>query len=44
MEVVIVPSAAGIGALVADAVQALLDRRPDAVLGLATGSSPATGL
>ena len=40
VEVVIVPSAAGIGALVADVVQALLDRRPDAVLGLATGSSP----
>ncbi len=40
MEVVIVPSAAEIGTLVADAVQALLDRRPDAVLGLATGSSP----
>jgi glucosamine-6-phosphate deaminase len=40
MEIVIVPSAADIGRLVADAVGALLRRRPDAVLGVATGSSP----
>lgn len=39
MEVVIT-SADRIGAMVADDVQALLERRPDAVLGLATGSSP----
>jgi glucosamine-6-phosphate deaminase len=40
MEVVILPSAEAIGTLAADAVQALVSRRPDAVLGLATGSSP----
>jgi glucosamine-6-phosphate deaminase len=40
MEVVIVPDAATIGALAADAVVALLRREPTAVLGLATGSSP----
>ena len=40
MEVVIVPDAATIGRLAADAVVALLGRKPDAVLGLATGSSP----
>ena len=40
MEVVILPSTAELGAIVADAVEALLSRRPDAVLGLATGSSP----
>ncbi|WP_306233811.1 glucosamine-6-phosphate deaminase [Agrococcus beijingensis] len=39
MEIVIT-EAERIGALVADEVQALLERRPDAVLGLATGSSP----
>jgi len=39
-EVVIVPDAAAAGALVADAVLALVARKPDAVLGLATGSSP----
>ena len=39
MEVVIVP-ADTIGALAADAVVALLTRKPTAVLGLATGSSP----
>lgn len=39
MEVVITDADA-IGALVADEVQALLARKPDAVLGLATGSSP----
>ena len=40
MEVVIVPDSATIGALAADAVVALLARKPTAVLGLATGSSP----
>jgi glucosamine-6-phosphate deaminase len=40
VEVVIVPTAADIGVVVADAVSALLARRADAVLGLATGSSP----
>ncbi|MEO3756986.1 glucosamine-6-phosphate deaminase [Mycobacterium sp. B14F4] len=40
MEVVILQEAGQIGALAADAVTALLDRNPAAVLGLATGSSP----
>jgi glucosamine-6-phosphate deaminase len=40
MEVVIVPSPEDVGRVVADAVEALVSRRPDAVLGLATGSSP----
>jgi glucosamine-6-phosphate deaminase len=40
MEVVILPGAAPIAALVADAICALVDERPDATLGLATGSSP----
>jgi glucosamine-6-phosphate deaminase len=40
MEVVIHPSTAHLAALAAGAVDALLRRRPDAVLGLATGSSP----
>ncbi len=40
MEVVIVPDAATIGELAADAVVGLLARKPTAVLGLATGSSP----
>ena len=40
MEVVIAPEPAAIGALAADAVVALLARKPTAVLGLATGSSP----
>lgn len=40
MEVVILPSADEGGALVADAIERLLWRRPGAVLGLATGSSP----
>lgn len=40
MEVVILPGGGEIAALAADAVQALLQRKPDAVLGLATGSSP----
>ncbi|WP_166903845.1 glucosamine-6-phosphate deaminase [Mycobacterium sp. DL440] len=42
MEVIILDDAAKIGAVAADAVGALLDRKPDAVLGLATGSSPLT--
>lgn len=40
MEVVIVESPAAGAALVAGAVAALLYRRPDAVLGVATGSTP----
>lgn len=40
MEVVILPGSKQIGSLAADAVEALLRRKPDAVLGLATGSSP----
>jgi glucosamine-6-phosphate deaminase len=40
MEVVVLPDASDIGAVAADAVAALLDRKPAAVLGLATGSSP----
>ena len=40
MEVVILPGNRQIASLAADAVQALLRRKPDAVLGLATGSSP----
>jgi glucosamine-6-phosphate deaminase len=40
MEVVIVSSPDEGGALVADAVLTLVRRKPDAVLGLATGSSP----
>jgi glucosamine-6-phosphate deaminase len=40
VEVVILPDEAAIGALVADAVESLVRSRPDAVLGLATGSSP----
>lgn len=39
-EVVIVPSPADAGALVADEVVRLIAARPDAVLGLATGSTP----
>lgn len=42
MEVVILADAKQIGSLAADAVGALLGRKPDAVLGLATGSSPLT--
>jgi glucosamine-6-phosphate deaminase len=37
---VILPGEAQIGALVADAVEVLVRRRPEAVLGVATGSSP----
>lgn len=40
MEVVILPDAGHVARLAADTVVALLARRPDAVLGLATGSSP----
>jgi glucosamine-6-phosphate deaminase len=40
MEIVIVDDAQAIGRLAADAIGLLLARRPDAVLGLATGSSP----
>ena len=40
MEVIILADAKEIGAIAADTVGALLDRTPDAVLGLATGSSP----
>jgi glucosamine-6-phosphate deaminase len=40
VEVVIVRSAAEAGALVGGAVAALVQQRPDAVIGLATGSSP----
>lgn len=40
MEVIILQDANEIGAVGADAVAALLERTPDAVLGLATGSSP----
>ncbi|MDZ8170944.1 glucosamine-6-phosphate deaminase [Microbacterium xanthum] len=39
-EVVIVPTAQEAGGLVADAIAGLIARRPDAVLGLATGSTP----
>jgi glucosamine-6-phosphate deaminase len=40
MEVVILPGSKQIGRLAADAVEVLLRTKPDAVLGLATGSSP----
>jgi len=40
MEVVILPGGRQIASLVADAVENLLRNKPDAVLGLATGSSP----
>jgi glucosamine-6-phosphate deaminase len=40
MEVVILPDTSAIGSLAADAIAALLARKPTAVLGLATGSSP----
>jgi glucosamine-6-phosphate deaminase len=40
MEVVILPGNREIGKLAADAIEALLRRKPGAVLGLATGSSP----
>lgn len=41
-EVVIVPSAAEAGEIAADAIAALITANPDAVLGLATGSTPLT--
>src|SRR3954471_15302167 len=40
MEVIILADAKEIGGVAADAITALLSRKPDAVLGLATGSSP----
>lgn len=40
METVILPDHEAIGSLAADAIGNLLQRKPDAVLGLATGSSP----
>jgi glucosamine-6-phosphate deaminase len=40
MEVIVLEDAKEISAVAADAVGALLDRKPTAVLGLATGSSP----
>jgi glucosamine-6-phosphate deaminase len=40
MEVVILPTSSDVARLAADTVTALLQRRPEAVLGLATGSSP----
>lgn len=40
MEIIIQPDATAAGRLGADAITALLRRKPDAVLGLATGSSP----
>ena len=40
MEVVILDGAAEIGRVAADAIESLITRKPDAVLGLATGSSP----
>src|SRR5258705_5392550 len=40
MEVVILADAKEIGGVAADAIGALLERKPAAVLGLATGSSP----
>ena len=40
MEVIICEDAAQIGTIAADAIEALLTRKPAAVLGLATGSSP----
>ncbi|MEV7390887.1 6-phosphogluconolactonase, partial [Streptomyces sp. NPDC091215] len=40
MEVVIVPDAAAGGELIAEAMARLLRRKPDALLGVATGSTP----
>ena len=39
-EVIVVPTEAAAGELVADAIETLVQRRPDAVLGVATGSTP----
>ncbi|HEY9498420.1 MAG TPA: glucosamine-6-phosphate deaminase [Terrimesophilobacter sp.] len=41
-EVIIVGDAAAAGAIAADAIERLVARKPDAVLGLATGSTPLT--
>ena len=41
-QVVIVPTAEAAGELVAEAILALIASKPDAVLGLATGSTPLT--
>ena len=41
-EIVVVSDAAAAGAMVADEIDALVRARPDAVLGLATGSTPLT--
>lgn len=40
MEVIILGNSSEIGAVAADTIESLLARKPDAVLGLATGSSP----
>lgn len=40
MEVIILPTSKEIGALAADSIEALVRNKPNAVLGLATGSSP----
>lgn len=40
MEVVIVPDAAAGGELIAEAIGALITRKPEALLGVATGSTP----
>lgn len=40
MEIVILPDSARIGQLASDVIEVLLTRKPHAVLGLATGSSP----
>ncbi|MGW8376582.1 glucosamine-6-phosphate deaminase [Streptomyces sp. ODS28] len=40
MEVVIVPNAVAGGELIAESIAALLRRKPDALLGVATGSTP----
>ena len=40
VEVVIVPDATAGGELIAEAIAALLRRKPDALLGVATGSTP----
>ncbi|CAM5374511.1 Glucosamine-6-phosphate deaminase [Streptomyces microflavus] len=40
MEVVIVPDATAGGELIAEAIASLLSRKPDALLGVATGSTP----
>lgn len=40
MEVIILPSSQAIGALAADSIESLVRTKPNAVIGLATGSSP----